>query len=318
VKQDSFERAREQRWQRFEAMLDALDEGGTPAGDFPTEYRRVCVDLALARTRGFASSLVERLNQLTLRGHQRLYGQRIGRLRPVEFLARSFPAAVRAQARVLAAAALLFYGTAVLVFALDLRDPELIYHVLSPDQVRSFEEMYDPAAEHYGTPRGTIGDLGAFSFYVSNNIGVALRTFAWGMFAGVGSLFLLAFNGLMLGVIAAHVTLEGYATPFFTFVIGHSALELTAVLIGGVAGLKLGWALVAPGNATRRLALRSAADAVVPLLYGTIAMLLMAAVVEAFWSANRAISDELKLAVGACGWGLVLAWIGLGGRRRAH
>jgi uncharacterized membrane protein SpoIIM required for sporulation len=318
VKQEAFEREREARWQDFEAMLDSLESGGTATGDFPASYRRVCVDLALAGSRGFGASLVERLNQLALRGHQRLYGGSVGRVHPLDFFARRFPAAVRAQSRALAAAALVFYGTALLVFALDLRNPDLIYHVMSPDQVAMFEEMYDPAAEHFGTPRGTVGDFGAFAFYVSNNIGVALRTFAWGVFAGVGSLFLLVFNGIVLGLVAAHVTLAGHAVPFFSFVVGHSALELTAILLGGVAGLQLGWSLIAPGAVSRQAALRAAARGVVPLLYGTIAMLLMAAVVEAFWSSNRAISEPLKFGVGAISWALVVGWLGLGGRRRAH
>jgi uncharacterized membrane protein SpoIIM required for sporulation len=318
VRQESFESARADRWRSFEAMLDALDAGESTEGDFPAAYRRICADLSLARTRGFGAALVERLNQLVLRGHQRLYGERIGRFHPIDFLARRFPLAVRAQARALGATALLFYGSAVLVFVLDLRHPDLIYHVMSADQVETFEEMYDPAAAHLGTPRGTVGDFGAFAFYVSNNVGVALRTFAWGMFAGVGSLFLLLFNGVVLGLVAGHLTSAGHAAPFFTFVIAHASFELTAILLGGVCGLKLGWAVVAPGARSRAGALRQTAREVVPLLYGTIAMLLMAAVVEAFWSASRTVPDPWKLGVGAASWGIVLAWLGLGGRRHAH
>jgi len=318
VRQAAFEEQRALRWREFEAMLAALEAGDTPGGDFPACYRRLCMDLALARSRGFGASLVERLNQLALRGHQRLYGGRSGRLHVVQFFASRFPAAVRDQSRALGAAALLFYGTVVLVFALDLGNPDLIYHVMSPGQVASFEQMYDPAAEHYGAPRGTVGDFAAFAFYVGNNVGVALRTFAWGVFAGVGSLFLLVFNGVVLGLVAAHLTLAGHGAPFFSFVIAHSSFELTAILLGGVTGLRLGWSLVVPGALSRLAALRRTAREAVPVLYGVVVMLLMAAVVEAFWSANRSVPVELKFAVGGVSWLFVLAWLGLGGRARAH
>jgi uncharacterized membrane protein SpoIIM required for sporulation len=318
VKQQTFEHARSTRWLEFEAMLALIEGGEVCAGDFPSAYRKLCTDLALARSRGFATSLVERLNELALRGHQQLYGQRAGRPRPVEFFAHTFPQAVRREGRTLLAAALLFYGTLALVFALDLRDPDLIYRVMSPEKVSQFETMYDPASEHFGAPRAAVGDFAAFAFYIGNNIGVALRTFAWGFFAGVGSLFLLVFNGVVIGLIAAHLTLAGHAEPFFSFVVGHSSFELTAILLGGVTGLRLGWSLVAPGALSRLAALRRAALAVVPLLYGMMGMLVLAAVIEAFWSSNRAVSVEWKVLVGALSWVAVLAWLGLGGRARAN
>ena len=282
MKQQAFVRTREERWLDFEARLEALESGHKAGPGFPEQYRLVCQDLALARDRGFAASLVDRLNGLALRGHQHLY------------------------------------GTGLLVFFLDLGQPSLVYHLLSADQVAEFEAMYDPAAPHYGAPRDTSGDLTAFAFYVSNNIGIALRTFAWGLFAGVGSLFLVVFNGVYAGIVAAHITLEGFGGTFFPFVIGHGSFELTAIVLSGVAGMKLGWTLVAPGRMRRPVALRRAAHEAVPLLYGVIAMLLVAAVLEAFWSSSVGVPAGWKLGVGAGLWLVVGAWLGLGGRRRAN
>jgi uncharacterized membrane protein SpoIIM required for sporulation len=283
----------------------------------PRLYRLACQDLALARDRGFDTALVERLNALALRGHQRFYGARGRSFRPVEFLARSFPASVRREGRLFGWMTLLFYGSALLFFALDLREPDLIYALLSGEQVVTFEEMYDPAAPHYGAPRDTVGDFSAFAYYVGNNVGVAFRTFAWGVFFGVGSAFLLLFNGVVLGLVAAHLTRAGFEEPFFSFVIGHGAFELTAIVLAGVAGARLGGALLAPGLRSRAEALRSAGRDVLPLVYGLTVMLVVAAVFEAFWSASRSVAPEAKLAVGVALWIAVGAWLGLGGRRRA-
>lgn len=316
MKQQAFEQTREARWGRFEAELEALESRARAGQDFPALYRLVCQDLALARDRGFAASLVDRLNALALRGHQQLYGARAARARPIEFLATAFPAAVRREARLFGLASLLFYGTGALIFLLYENDPAIVYRVLSPDQVAEFEAMYDPEAPYYGAPRDTVGDLSAFAFYVSNNIGISLRTFAWGIFAGIGSLLVLILNGLYMGVVAAHITREGFAGTFFPFVIGHGSFELTAIVLAAAAGMKLGWPLVAPGRLSRLAAIRRAALDTVPILYGVIAMLLVAALIEGFWSSSQKVPAEGKLAVGAVLWLLVGAWLGLGGRRR--
>jgi len=316
VRQDVFERAHEREWVEFEARLDDRKAGRDPLA-FPARYRGICRDLALATDRAFAASLVDRLNHLALRGHQRLYGARGVRAGALSFFAERFPAAVRRDARLFATACVLFYGIALLVFAQGSRQPDLIYHLMGPDQIADFEWMYNPRSEHYGTPRDTVGDFGAYAFYTSHNIGVALRTFAWGVFAGIGSLALLVFNGLYLGIVAAHITQQGYAVPFFSFVIGHGAFELTAIVLAGTTGMKLGWSLVAPGPLPRSAALRETARACVPLIYGVVAMLAVAAVIEAFWSSSRWIAPPVKFAVGAALWGFVAIWLALGGRTRA-
>ena len=318
VTQETFERAHEQQWAEFEALLDGARTGGSPLA-FPKRYRAVCRDLALATERGFSALLVDRLNRLALRGHQRLYGTRGRRASLLEFFAMRFPAAVRAEGALFATACALFVGVGAVVFALGVADPALIYSLLDPDQVEEFEQMYDPGAAHYGTPRDTVGDFAAYAFYTSNNIGVALRVFAWGVFAGLGSLAVLVFNGIHLGIVAAHVTTLGHAEPFFSFVIGHGALELTAIALAGTTGMRLGWSLVAPGEWSRGAALRRAARGCVPLLYGAVAMLAAAAVIEAFWSSSRLVAPSVKLGVGAALWAFVGVWLGFGGRqRRAH
>lgn len=316
MRQESFVRTRSARWRELEALLGP---GRAPdaASDFPRLYRLVCQDLALARDRGFDSALVERLNSLALRSHQRFYGSRGRPVRPVEFLSSRFPAAVRREARLLAWMSLLFYGAAAVFFALDLARPTLIYTLLSGEQVVRFEEMYDPGSAYYGTPRDTQGDFAAFAYYVGNNVGIAFRTFAWGLFLGVGSAFVLLFNGVLLGLLAAHLTRAGFEGTFFSFVIGHGAFELTAIVLSGVCGAKLGGALLAPGRRSRAAALREASREVLPLLYGLTAMLLVAAVIEAFWSASHGVPRELKLGMGLALWLGVASWLGLGGRARA-
>ena len=90
-----------------------------------------------------------------------------------------------------------------------------------------------------------------FGFYIRNNIGVAFQCFAGGLFAGLGSLFFLAYNGAFGGAVAGYLTERGLSSTFYSFVATHAAFELTAIVLSGAAGLKIGHALLAPGRRTR-------------------------------------------------------------------
>ena len=98
-----------------------------------------------------------------------------------------------------------------------------------------------------------------FGFYIRNNIGIAFQCFAGGIFAGLGSLFFLAFNGVAAGSPAGYLTARGHGETFYSFVVTHGAFELTAIVLAGAAGLRLGHALLVPGRHTRRAALERAA-----------------------------------------------------------
>ena len=144
-----------------------------------------------------------------------------------------------------------------------------------------------------------------FGYYIMNNIGIAFQTFASGLLFGLGSLFFLLFNGLLIGAVSGHLSQIGYGEPFWSFVIGHGAFELTAITLAGAAGLQLGWALIAPGRHARSEALRLAAAQAVKLVAGVVIMLLIAAFVEAYWSSMTLASSSLKYWVGAALWLLV-------------
>jgi len=278
-------------------------------------YRSACEQLALARERAYPVSLVDRLEQLTERAHRQVYhrsGVGLGALARL-FLV-GIPQAVRAQRWPMLIALVVFalplVGTAVGAaiepgFALMLHDAQAL---------REYERMYGNDAESFGRVRGADTDFAMLGYYIANNIGIAFRTFASGLVFGIGSLFVLIFNGLYAGAIAGHLGARGLGANFYAFVVTHGAFELTAIVLAGGAGLALGAALLAPGRRTRVQALRDSALAVVPVMYGAFALLVVAAVVEAFWSSARWIPHEVKYGVGGLCWALVLGWLLLQGR----
>jgi uncharacterized membrane protein SpoIIM required for sporulation len=318
VKQQFFERLGETRWAELRSMLDALDRGeSADTSKFPQLYRRVCQDLALARDRRFGARLVDSLNELALRGHRHLYGARVRRSNTLRrFVVYEFPRAVRAEWRLLLLASLLFYGSGAFMGWLVYDDPDLIYSFVSAERLDELESMYRPGNSRIGE-RGSDDDVAMFGFYIWNNVSIAFRTFASGLIFGVGTLFVLVFNGVFLGLIATHLARIGSSSTFFPFVIGHGAFELTAIVLAGVAGLRLGLSLLAPGSLSRLQSLRNAAYGSLTIVYGTGGMLVLAALIEAFWSPNTVFPPSVKYAVGAAFWALVFAYFALPGRDRA-
>ncbi len=161
-----------------------------------------------------------------------------------------------------------------------------------PQQVAEMQGVYDPDASRLGraAERASSEDWMMFGYYVMHNIGIAFQTFAAGLLFGLGSVFFLIFNGLIIGAISGHLTEIGYGQTFWSFVIGHGAFELTAIALAGAAGLQLGWALIAPGQLTRSESLRLAARESVQLLCGVIVFLLIAAFIEAYWSSTTQVA----------------------------
>jgi len=315
VKQTPFELAHASEWEAFEAFLD--DKKSFDPAEMPSRFRRVCQALALAAQRCYSAELVDRLNRLALRGHHALYVNRRRESRQVlDFMLRGFPRLVRQEWRVVAAATLLFLGPLLGFIALLQLFPDFVHYLLSPRQIAGFHEMYDPANRRLGM-READTNIAMFGFYIWNNVRIGFQTFAGGMLAGVGTAWFLGANGVIIGAVAGYLTQVGYHETFWSFVAGHSSLELLAIVLSGAAGFKLGLAIIAPGNLSRKTALMAAARPAVRIMYGAAVLFFAAAFVEAFWSPITEVPFTIKIAVGAAGWVILLAYFALAGRGRA-
>jgi uncharacterized membrane protein SpoIIM required for sporulation len=314
MRQTPFEAAHSREWDEFEAFLEK--KPAFDAAEMPQRYRRICQSLALAADRQYSPALVDRLNRLALRGHHALYeNRRRETQRVLEFVAAGFPALVRREWRLVLAASLLFFGPLIGLFAVLQVFPEFVHYLLRPEQIAGVHEMYDPAARRLGM-READTNLMMFGFYVWNNVGIGFQTFAGGILAGVGSIWFLGSNGVVLGAVAGYLTQIGYVETFWSFVAGHSAWELIAIALSGAAGLRLGLAVIAPGPLTRKAALVAAARPAVQIMYGAALLFFVAAFVEAFWSPLTEVPFNVKIGVGIAGWAALIAYLALAGRGR--
>ncbi|WP_202841650.1 stage II sporulation protein M [Luteimonas saliphila] len=326
MRQEAFVARYEAEWREFETWLErrggrtdraraAQGTDGLRDEDMPARYRRLCQQLALARRRGYSPQVSERLQALMQRGHDVLYrAPPPPWRRALRFLVADFPTLVRAQRGCLWLSVALFALPTLALFLAVQQWPELAHSVFEPQELARFEAMYDPADPTHTLGRESGTDMAMFGHYILNNVSIGFRTFAAGLLAGVGTAFVLVFNGVVFGVVAGHLQAIGHGDPFWRFVAGHSAPELVAIVIAGAAGLRLGLALLAPGRLRRVDALVEAGRVGARLCLGILAMLLFAAFVEAFWSSTGSIPAAVKFGVGGVLWALVLGWLALGGR----
>lgn len=292
----------------------AGDRNAIPIAELPTRFRALCHDLALARGRHYSSAVVDGLMSRVLLAHQRLYGSK-GRLGHAifEFFKSGFPTAVRRERRVVLAAAALLLIPLILVIVILQSHPEGVYFLIAPEQVHRFEQMYGAAGMHGA--RDAIDNWNRYAAYIGNNVKIDFQCFAGGIVFGLGSVFYLVYNGLVQGAVAGYLTQIGLARSLWSYVAGHSGFELIGAVLSGAAGLKLGLALIAPGNRSRAAALRENAGLAAPLLYGAAGMTFIAAFIEAFWSPLAGVPAGVKYAVGAVLWLVLLAYFALAGAR---
>ncbi len=303
---DQLAARQEQRWAEFQSLTVRATRHGlaslTPAElpDFAARYREVAADLARARTYGADPAVLERLERLVAAGHNSLYRDERQTLAVVwNTVAREFPAAVIQARRHVVAAFLAFAAPAAIGYRVLRERPALAEQVLPEVMLdRAAEARSRIATRHtYAEAEASVRPLMA-SWIIANNIRVAFACFAGGVFAGIGSLLLLAFNGLTLGTVAGHFANSGVLGYLMEFIIGHGALELFAVWVAGAAGLLLGQAIIAPGDLARGDALVLAGRVAVRMVGAAVVCLLVAGSIEGFISASP---GGIALRAGASG-----------------
>lgn len=300
---------RQAGWERLHALGAALRRRG-PRGLPPEElrefgrcYQQAAADLAALRQDRGAGIYAAALNGLLAQNHGLLYAAPRRRAHDSwRFYREIYPRVFRScRGPILLAAGILVLA-AVAGVALTQREPAF-FAVLTPAPVRAAIRQH----RMWTTPVLAISPT-ASSGIMTNNLGVAFGAFALGITAGLGTVYLLFFNGLLLGSVAAACGAAGMSWQLWSFVAPHGVLELPAICIAGGAGLRLAQGMLFPGPHPRAAALARAAGEAVRLLLGTIPLLIVAGVIEGFVSA-RAGPLPLKFGLAAVLAAAMAAWL---------
>jgi uncharacterized membrane protein SpoIIM required for sporulation len=313
---EAFVRERSAFWHELERLLGSRarfsELRGPEISRAAALYRSLCADLMHARRIGCTPDVVGFLDTLTARTHSALYSARSRALATVrELLLWRFPRAFRASWPFMLAAALLFVLPLLVGLLGALASNQFAQRVLPTHQLESLAQAY---AEGF-SGRAAQADAEMAGFYIDHNIGIAFQCFATGILGGLGSVYFLIYNGLAIGTVFGYVTHAGAGDNILTFVCGHAPFELTAIVIAGGAGLRLGFALIATDGLTRVGSLRRHALELVALVAGISAMLTIAALIEGFWSPSS-LPAQAKHVVAVAGALAMFGFLLFGGRAR--
>ncbi len=219
-----------------------------------TLYRAAAADLAFARASWPADPLVRQLEALVLRGRSAVYGRAGRRASARAFFARGYWVRLAERPWILFTAWALLLVPALLGYIWARLDPASAAGLVPAE----FQGAANPPAAGRDFDAATSS---AFAVDVmTNNIQVTLLAFVGGITFGALTVWSLFFNGLLLGAVAGLAIGAGNGIAFLRLISSHGPLELSCIVVGGVAGLRMGWALIRPGPVRRATSLRRGGD----------------------------------------------------------
>ncbi|HWF13141.1 MAG TPA: stage II sporulation protein M [Candidatus Acidoferrales bacterium] len=306
---------RKQHWRRLEQLVDRSGRRGVAALDHDELqelgllYRQTASDLATVREDITSRPFTSYLNQLLARAHNLIYmGKRPDMSGIIRFYRDTYPRIFRETFPLVFLSTLIFIAGGIAGAVVMLRDPGFAHQILGPGMVETIEKR-----EMWTHSILAVKPMAA-SGIMTNNIMVGFMMFAAGISAGLGTIWMLITNGLLMGVLAVATARAGMALQLWDFVAAHGALELPAIFIAAGAGLEIARGLLFPGILPRKDSLRLAGSQAAKLLLGTIPLLVVAGVIEAFISPVK-IATPLKFMLSAVLFTALVLYL-LSGRKK--
>lgn len=249
-------------------------------------FRSTSHHLAYVRTYYPQSKLEKYLNTLVGSAHHHLYTVQKNPLVDFkDYILKGFPMVLRKYHPFIISSFLVFLLGTIISFILVLKDPANSYYFLPESILETIDYSFKNREWDYPLMSSTI---------MINNITVSLRAFVYGVFLGIGTLYILFINGCMLGALTGLVYLNGDLIKYASLILPHGIIELTAIFIAGGAGLLLGKGLLIPGKYKRLDMLIQSGKEGARLLLGCILLLVIAGIIEGFFT-PLAISPMIKL-----------------------
>lgn len=313
---------RKEDWERLERIAQKLRPAARSRltrdelWELGRLYTGAVADLSTLKSAGAAEhldrELYDYLNGLVIRVHGGIY-----RKPPLrwsyfkQFFLRDFPRVFRDESRYVAWSTAVFVSFGILGFVLGLQEPGFIELLVQESMIELVED-----GKVWFDRLHTVAPM-ASSWLMTHNISVTFLIIAAGITFGIGSVYLLAVNGLLLGVVGALCFKHGLSVQLWSFVLPHGSLELSAICIAGGAGLMLGQCLIDPGPYRRSELLASRSRSVGTLALGCVPLLVLAGSIEAFLSPTP-LPAWLKLLFAALSFSSLVAYVSFAGRTDSH
>jgi uncharacterized membrane protein SpoIIM required for sporulation len=296
-------------WNQLEKLLQRSEQSGLKSlarydlQSLSLLYRQTAADLAAVREDPSSVEFARYLNQLLSRAHSTIYASRgTGFKSILTFFLRSYPQIFRENLIFCVTACALFLAGGVTGALLAWHSTDFQLSLLGPGMLETIERR-----EMWTHSILAIKPL-ASSLIMTNNVSVSFMAFAAGITGGLGTLYMLFFNGMLMGVIGTACGTAGMSLKLWSFIAPHGVLELPAIFIAGGAGLRIAQGLLFPGVLPRKESLVRAGKRGVGLVVGVVPILVLAGVIEAFVSPTN-LALPLKFAMAAGLFVLLLSYL---------
>lgn len=295
----------------MEGLLDEAGKraerlGGRRVRRLASLYRATAADLVVARRRFPGDPLVDRIERLVRQGQGLIYERSVSRGNLVDFFADRYWQLLWERRRVLALAAFVLVGPALLMVAWGVSSPETVASLVP------LEFLWVTEADTTDQGLGAVGLAGFSTYVLTNNIRVALTAFVAGITWGVGTALLIGYNGLLFGALTGLAASAGNLALLGEATLAHGILELSCIVVAGAAGLSLGRSMLKPGRLTRTESLAIEARSSLFIAAGTAPWLVVAGIVEGYASRvglTLVPTAVIGVVLGGVFWGLYL-WRG--------
>jgi uncharacterized membrane protein SpoIIM required for sporulation len=240
-------------------------------------YQNTCGHLSIARTRYGSTATTEYLNGLVTRAHQSIYISKPNSFSKIlRFFTHNFPALIKKEAL------LLLLSTGIFMFGFLF---SFLFTLVREDYALSFvPSEYVEGVKEVGEGVSEINYSVASVAIFTNNIQVGILAFALGITFGIGTVYVLAKNGMVLGAIAALALNAGNSYDFWALILPHGVPELFCIFICGTAGLLIAKSMLFPGLLSRRRSFAAGGKSALRLLVGTIPLFILAGLTEGYFT----------------------------------
>jgi uncharacterized membrane protein SpoIIM required for sporulation len=300
---------RRPHWDRLAALLAQSDASGlgqlsrAELQELALLYRQVAADLSVMRQDATSRTYAQHVNQLLARAHHIIYsGRKTNLLTIYRFLRDEYPVVFQRQIGYVAASTLVFLAFGLVGAALTMARPEFMRHLLGPHMIATMErhEMWTESIVSVAPMES--------SAIMTHNLSVSFVAFASGITFGLGTFYFISFNGLLLGVVGAACHHYEMSQALWSFVAPHGSLELPAIIIAGGAGFRLGHAMLFPGALRWKESVSRGGIEATRLVSGIIPMLVIAGLLEGFFSPSHA-PVWFKFTVGGILFAMLNLWL---------
>ncbi len=295
MREPAFLKRNQARWKEYEKKINEGKERNSP-DELADMYIQLTDDLAYARTFYKSSIVIKYLNGLAARLHLSIFKRKkVRKIRLWTFWTEELPGIYRNSLSPLFFSSIVFIISFAIGMLSSIKDPSFVVMILGRNYVNMTIENIES-----GNPFGvyeSMDSLPMFLYIAFNNIKVSFTVFVFGIFLSVGTIWLLFTNGVMVGAFLGFFLTRNLLGEAIPVIFIHGTLELSAIVIAGAAGLKLGNAILFPGTFPRLVKVRTAASQGLKMVIGLMPVFLLAALLESYVTRLTEMPLLLKISI---------------------